>query len=61
MVVTHDAEPVWDKPVDVPEKWIQQVDQNVASSKLPCLSFCLYLTGRIASWLVDQRHHSSWH
>ena len=38
MVLTHDNEPVWDKPVDVPEKWIQNVDPSVAGSKLslPC-------------------------
>ncbi|KAI9705291.1 MAG: hypothetical protein M1820_005290 [Bogoriella megaspora] len=34
MVQTHDTEPVWDKPVDVPEKWIQYVDDNV-SGRLP--------------------------
>jgi len=32
MVKTHDTEPVWDKPVDVPEKWIQSLDENVAAS-----------------------------
>lgn len=37
MVQTHDTEPVWDKPPDVDEKWIQYVDDNVSSSKLPCL------------------------
>ncbi|KAL8741615.1 MAG: hypothetical protein Q9190_005797 [Brigantiaea leucoxantha] len=34
MVLTQDTGPVWDKPVDVPEQWIQHVDDNVAS-KLP--------------------------
>ncbi|MCJ1401864.1 hypothetical protein MMC11_005081 [Xylographa trunciseda] len=34
MVLTTDTEPVWDKPVDVPEKWIQSVDDNVLA-KLP--------------------------
>jgi hypothetical protein len=34
MVQTHDAGPVWDKPPDVEEKWIQFVDDNVLSSKL---------------------------
>lgn len=34
MVVTKDPEPVWDKEVDVPEKWIQFVDGNVSKSKL---------------------------
>ena len=29
MVLTFDPEPVWDKPVDVPEKWIQKVDLSV--------------------------------
>lgn len=33
MVQTNDPEPVWDKPVDVPEKWIQTVDDNVYESK----------------------------
>ena len=33
MVQTNDPEPVWDKPVDVPEKWIQTVDDNVYTSK----------------------------
>ncbi len=33
MVVTNDPEPVWDKPVDVPEKWIQTVDDNVRVSE----------------------------
>jgi len=32
MVKTHDTEPVWDKPVDVPKKWIQSLDDNVAAS-----------------------------
>ena len=32
MVLTHDPEPVWDKPVEVPEKWIQFVDSNVVAS-----------------------------
>ena len=34
MVLTNDTEPVWDKPVDVPEKWIDFVDDNVLASKL---------------------------
>lgn len=36
MVKAEDQEgkPVWDKPVDVDEKWIQFVDENV-SAKLP--------------------------
>ena len=29
MVQPHDTEPVWDKPPDVDEKWIQFVDDNV--------------------------------
>ena len=33
MVQTTDPEPVWDKPVDVPEKWVQFVDDNVLASK----------------------------
>ena len=36
MVKTEDQEgkPVWDKPVDVDEKWIQFVDDNVLASEL---------------------------
>lgn len=36
MVKAEDQEgkPVWDKPVDVDEKWIQFVDENVAKSAL---------------------------
>ena len=35
MVKAEDQEgkPVWDKPVDVDEKWIQFVDDNVSASK----------------------------
>jgi len=29
------AETVWDKEIDVPEKMIQYVDDNVSASKLP--------------------------
>ncbi len=32
MVLTNDPEPVWDKPVDVSEKWIETVDENVRES-----------------------------
>lgn len=32
MVLSNDPEPVWDQPVDVPEKWIQFVDDNVVAS-----------------------------
>lgn len=34
MVLTKDPEPVWDKEVDVAEKWIQFVDESVLASKL---------------------------
>lgn len=34
MVPTHDTEPVWDKPPDVEEKWIEYVDDNLLASKL---------------------------
>lgn len=34
MAITVDPEPVWDKPNEVDEKWIQYVDENVAASKL---------------------------
>lgn len=34
MVLTKDPEPVWDKEVDVAEKWIQFVDESVSASKL---------------------------
>ena len=42
MVLTNDPEPVWDKPVDVPEKWIQFVDDNVLAGKAlnRCRSSC---------------------
>ena len=33
MVKTYDPEPVWDKPPDVAEKWIQFVDDNVLASE----------------------------
>jgi len=33
MVRTNDPEPVWDKPNDVPEKWIETVDDNVYIGK----------------------------
>ena len=35
MVKAEDQEgkPVWDKPVDVDEKWIQFVDDNVLASE----------------------------
>lgn len=33
MVQTYDPEPVWDKPVDVPERWIQNVDDNILASQ----------------------------
>ena len=33
MVQSYDPEPVWHKPVDVPEKWIQHVDNNVLTSQ----------------------------
>ena len=31
---TQDAEPVWDKEIDIPEKLIQYVDDNVTASML---------------------------
>ncbi|KAI4259556.1 MAG: hypothetical protein L6R42_004524 [Xanthoria sp. 1 TBL-2021] len=34
MAITVDPEPVWDQPNEVPEKWIETVDDNVAA-KLP--------------------------
>lgn len=33
MAITVDPEPVWDQPTDVPEKWIENVDENVAASE----------------------------
>ncbi|KAL8717053.1 MAG: hypothetical protein Q9225_005672 [Loekoesia sp. 1 TL-2023] len=30
MAITDDREPVWDQPIDVPERWIKVVDTNVA-------------------------------
>ena len=40
MVKAEDQEgkPVWDKPVDVDEKWIQFVDEIVAKSELLAMS-----------------------
>ena len=32
------GKPVWDKPVDVDEKWIQFVDDNVLASKSPMIA-----------------------
>ncbi|KAL9581455.1 MAG: hypothetical protein Q9212_003890 [Teloschistes hypoglaucus] len=34
MAITVDPEPVWDQPIDVPEKWIETVDEKVAA-RLP--------------------------
>ena len=39
MVLTNDPEPVWDKETDVPKKWIEFVDENVATSKLSTSDF----------------------
>ena len=33
MVITQDTEPVWEKPVDVPEKWIKSIDENILASE----------------------------
>lgn len=44
MVQTHDTEPVWDKPPDVDEKWIQFVDDNVSAGKRACLDLTRFLT-----------------
>ena len=33
MAITVDPEPVWDQPNDVPEEWIETVDDNVATSE----------------------------
>ncbi|KAI4164977.1 MAG: hypothetical protein LQ342_001253 [Letrouitia transgressa] len=35
MAITVDPEPVWDKPNEVDEKWIQYVDENVAAKLVP--------------------------
>jgi hypothetical protein len=35
---TPDVDQIWDKPVDVPEKWLQTVDVNVFASQF--LQFC---------------------
>ncbi|KAL8846451.1 MAG: hypothetical protein Q9221_008459 [Calogaya cf. arnoldii] len=29
MAITIDPEPVWDQPIDVPEKWIKSVGQKI--------------------------------
>jgi hypothetical protein len=34
MVRTPDPEPVWDEPNEVPERWIESVDESVLASKL---------------------------
>ena len=39
MVLTKDPEPVWDKEVDVDQKWIQFVDESVSASKLFIFDF----------------------
>lgn len=33
MATTVDLVPVWDLPNDIPEKWVESVDENVASSE----------------------------
>ncbi len=33
MAITIDPEPVWDQPIDVPEKWIKSVNWNVRESE----------------------------
>ena len=38
MVLTLDPEPVWNKPVDVPEKWIKRVDPSVEKGKTSQIS-----------------------
>ncbi|KAL8811067.1 MAG: hypothetical protein Q9200_002095 [Gallowayella weberi] len=32
MAITIDSEPVWDQPCEVPEKWIETVDEKVAAT-----------------------------
>ena len=47
MVLTKDPEPVWDKEIDVPEKWIQFVDESVSASKLLISDFDLLGTANV--------------
>lgn len=60
MVYTHDPEPVWDKEVDVPEKWIQSVDDTVAAS----MSFLVLIAvvridiSRTAGWITSHGYIS---
>ena len=61
MVKAEDQEgkPVWDKPVDVDEKWIQFVDDNVLASEPASnigLSIKVADIGRDAGRLQSQRH-----
>lgn len=56
MVQTYDTEPVWDKPPDVDEKWIQYVDDNVSSSRLPWLQ--LHDLHFLLLYLIESRSPS---
>ena len=61
MVKTYDPEPVWNKPPDVAEKWIQFVDDNVLASKffyaVDPQSFDM---PRITCWGEGQLYISVW-
>ena len=65
MVVTKDPEPVWDKEVEVAEKWIHFVDESVSASKLFTSDFvfprdneCRLKKGRATTRLSNQEHIS---
>ena len=32
-----DPEPIWDKPNEVPQTWIETVDEHVVASQLYCM------------------------
>ena len=53
-------EVIWDKEIDVPEKWIQFVDDNVVASTFNPVNFTLeefYLTAHV--YRTPTRHSSS--
>lgn len=65
MVKAEDQEgkPVWDKPIDVDEKWIQFVDANVSASELFKMSRRRTRVAnghRSTSRLQGQRHCTIW-
>lgn len=60
MAITVDPEPVWDQPIDVPEKWIETVDENVAASKCMRTAGSFFWTdGTRASGRLSGQRNSS--